>query len=43
MSCNKKTISISKVDFAIEMLEDLNIHYDCEIIGKVRGDGDRLL
>ena len=36
MSYNKKIINISKVDFAIEILEDLNIPYNCEIIGKVR-------
>ena len=39
MSWDKNTINISTVDFAIEMLKDLNIPYKCEIIGKVQGVG----
>ena len=39
MSWDKNTINLSTLDFAIEMLKDLNISYECKIIGKVRGMG----
>ena len=39
MSYDKNTSNISTLDFAIEMLKDLNIPYKCKIIGKVQGVG----
>ena len=39
MSWNKNTLNVSKLDFAIEILKDLNIPFNCEIIGKVQGFG----
>ena len=39
MSWDKNTSNVSKLDFAIEILKDLNIPFNCEIIGKVQGFG----
>ena len=39
MSYDKNTVNTSTVDFAIEMLKDLDIPYELETIGKVQGFG----
>lgn len=39
MSWNKQTINLSKIDFTIDLLDDLRIVYNLEVLGEVRGGG----
>ena len=39
MSWNKNTLNISNLGSTIEILKDLDIPFNCEIIGKVQGMG----
>ena len=39
MSWNKNTLNISTLGSTIEILKDLDLPFNCEIIGKVQGMG----
>jgi hypothetical protein len=39
MSWNKNTINVSDLDSTIEVLENLDVPYKCETIGRVQGYG----